>query len=77
MGTHGHSGHIEIMVLIFDIQSNLEDVIRYYLQFLEKRLYVVFFERREAFRAKKMLFRSKRSVLVENEEEKSLFDMVK
>ena len=61
--THGHSGYVGIIVLIFNVQSNLDNVIRYYLQFLEKHMYMVFFNRKGAFRAKKMLFGATRSVL--------------
>ena len=31
--THGDSGYIGIIVLVFDVQSDLDDVIRYYLHF--------------------------------------------
>ena len=47
--THGDSGYIGIIVLVFDVQSDLDDVIRYYLQFLEKRLYTVFFDQKRRF----------------------------
>ena len=41
--THGHSGYVEIIILIFYVQSDHDDVIRYCLQFLEIRLYTLFF----------------------------------
>ena len=47
--THRYSGYVGIIVLIFDEQSDLDDVIRYHLQFLEKILYMFFFYQKEVF----------------------------
>ena len=46
--------------MIFDVQSDFNDVIRYYLHYLDKRLYMVFFGLKEG--------------VMGNEEKKWLFD---
>ena len=42
--THEYSGYVGTIVLVPDIQSIIDDMIRYYLKFLEKRLYTIFFD---------------------------------
>ena len=57
----GHSCYLGILVLIFDVQSNLDNVIRCYIYYLENALSMGFFEQKEAFLSKKEVFGSKRS----------------
>ena len=53
--THGYSGYVGIIVMIFDVQSHLDDVIGYYLQFLEKRFHT-FFQSKRGFLIEKDVF---------------------
>ena len=49
-------------------------MIRDYLQFPEERSYTFFFDRKEAFRAKKCFLDDKGVILVGNGEKKRFFD---
>ena len=50
--TQRHSGYVGITVLRFDVQPDLHDVIRYYLQILEERLYMFFSVEKRLFEQK-------------------------
>ena len=52
----GYSGYIGIQVLIFGIQSDLDNVIRYYLYYLDKILYRGFLEQKGDLWSEKEVF---------------------
>ena len=56
------------------MQSNLDDVIRYYLQYLEKRLYTVSLIEKKLFDQKRRFLHKKGVFLIEDVEKKRLLD---